>query len=85
MSEQGEKLAKLETDYKLVMSALKKLDSASNVKREIDALVRIKDIAKLALQEQQSSVAQVWKQEELITDVGTMKPKTSRHLKASLV
>ena len=75
MSEQGEKLAQLETDYKLVMSALKKLDSASNVKREIDALVRIKDIAKLALQEQQSSVAQVWNQEELITDVGTMKPK----------
>lgn len=28
MSEQGEKLAQLETDYKLVMSALKKLDSA---------------------------------------------------------
>ena len=35
----------------------------------MDALVRIKDVAKLALLEQQVSVAEQWKQEELIQDV----------------
>ena len=37
--------------------------------KAMDALVRIKDVAKLALLEQQVSVAEQWKQEELIQDV----------------
>lgn len=37
--------------------------------RAMDALVRIKDIAKLALHEQKLSVSEQWKQEELIQDV----------------
>lgn len=35
----------------------------------IDALVRIKDVAKLALLEQKVSVEQQWRQQELIQDV----------------
>lgn len=35
----------------------------------LDALVRIKDVAKLALLEQKISIEQQWKQEELIQDV----------------
>ena len=37
--------------------------------KAIDALIRIKDIAKLALHEQKLSISKEWKQEELIQDV----------------
>lgn len=37
--------------------------------RAIDALVRVKDIAKVLLLERNLSVAEEWKQEELIQDV----------------
>lgn len=37
--------------------------------KALDTLVRIKDIAKLALLEQKVSVEQEWKQQELIQDV----------------
>lgn len=40
-----------------------------DAQKAMDALVRIKDVAKLALLEQQVSVAEGWKQEELIQDV----------------
>lgn len=41
----------------------------NDAQQALDALVRIKDVAKLALLEQRLSVEQQWKQDELIQDV----------------
>lgn len=45
------------------------LERVNDAQQALDALVRIKDVAKLALLEQRLSVEQQWKQEELIQDV----------------
>ncbi len=44
-------------------------EKRDEAQRAIDALVRVKDIAKVLLLERNLSVAEEWKQEELIQDV----------------